>query len=108
MPEEPDVSPEELEILDRVLLKQIEARKHQRQREAEQINSVADQILAVLKTRPQGMTAGEIRTVLGEKYSDEQISEALLALMKKPLAMTRQKVEKTAEPSGERFLLAAS
>jgi hypothetical protein len=34
MPEEPDVSPEEEEILDRNIRKRIEARKQQRAREA--------------------------------------------------------------------------
>jgi hypothetical protein len=104
MPEEPDLSPEDIEILDRNIRKRIEAKKQQRQREAEQINSVADQILEALQTRPEGMSWPEIRAMF-DQNSDEQIRKALLTLMKTPL--TRSKVEKRGEHSGERFLLAA-
>ena len=37
MPEEPDVSPQEQEILDRNIRKRIEAKKQQREREAGQV-----------------------------------------------------------------------
>ncbi len=104
MPEEPDVSPEEMEVLDRVLRKQIEARKQERQREAAQIQSIADRIAQALQTRPEGMTWPEIRGMF-DANEDEQIRQALLTLMKTPL--TRNKVEKRGEHSGERFLLAA-
>jgi hypothetical protein len=106
MPEEPDLTPEDVEILDRNIRQRIEARKQLRQREAEEINSVADQILAALRSRPDGMRWPEIRGLFDTTYSDKQIEQALLGLMKTPL--TRQKVEKKGEQSGERFLLAAS
>jgi hypothetical protein len=104
MPEEPDVSPEEMEILDRILCKRIEARKQQRQQEAEQVKAIADRIMQALEARPEGMTWAEIRGMFTDN-PDEQISQALSILMKAPL--TRNKVEKRGEPSGERFLLAA-
>jgi hypothetical protein len=104
MPEEPDVSPEELEVLDRVLRKQIEARKQQRQREAEQIQSIADRIMQALQARPEGMTWPEIREMFNSD-ADEPIRKALLSLMKTPRERTR--VEKREEHAGERFLLAA-
>src|SRR2546423_1056300 len=103
MPEEPDLSPEDIEILDEKIRKRIEAKKQQRQREAEQIESIADQILTALKARPDGMPWAEIRAMFDNNHSDEQIRQALLALMKAPLPMTRQKVEKKGEHSGERF-----
>ena len=106
MPEEPDVSPEEMEILDRVWRKRIEDKKQQRQREEEEINSVTGRILAALKSRPDGMRWAEIRAMFDKNHNDEQIKQALLFLMKTPLI--RQKVEKKEEQSGERFLLAAS
>jgi glutamyl-tRNA reductase len=104
MPEEPDVSPEELDVLDRVLRMQIEARKQERQREAEQIQSITDRIMQALQTRPEGMTWLEIRGMFNGE-GDEQIRNALLCLMKTPQA--RNKVEKRGEQAGERFLLAA-
>jgi hypothetical protein len=104
MPEEPDVSPEELEVLDRVLRKQIEVRKQERQREAEQIQSIADRITQALQARPEGMTWPEIRGMFNSD-GDEQVRKALLSLMKAPQASN--KVEKRGEQAGERFLLAA-
>jgi hypothetical protein len=104
MPEEPDVSPEELEILDRVLRKQIEANKQQRQPEAEYLESIAERIVQALQARPEGMTWPEIRGMFNSN-GDEQIRQALSSLMKTPVR--RNKVEKRGEPSGERFLLAA-
>src|SRR6266478_964248 len=104
MPEEPDVSPEELEILDRVWRKRIEAKKQQREREAGQQTLIAEQILAALKSRPKGMTWPEIRALFGTKQSDELIKQVLLTLMKTSLAT---KVQKTEEHAGERFLLAS-
>jgi len=104
MPEEPDVSPEEMEILDRVLRKQIEAKKQERQRQAEQIQALEDRIMHALQTRPEGMTWREIRELF-DGDSEEQIRQALSALMLVPLIRTR--VEIKGEPSGERFLLAA-
>jgi hypothetical protein len=104
MPEEPDVSPEELEILDRVLRKQIEAKKQERQHEAERIKSIADRIMQALQARPEGMTWAEIRQTFNDS-GDEQIRQAMSILMKTP--RTRNKVEKRGEQSGERFLLAA-
>jgi hypothetical protein len=105
MPEEPDVSPEEIEILDRILRKRIEANKQQRQQEAEQIKRIADRITQALEARPEGMTWPEIRGMFNDN-GDEQIRQALSTLMKTPPA--RNKVEKRGEHSGERFLLAAS
>ena len=105
MPEEPDVSPEELEILDRVLRKQIEAKKKQRQEQ--QINSIADRIVEALQARSDGMQWSEIRALFDNNHSDDQIRQALHTLMKTPLPMTRHVVEKTGDQSGERFLLAA-
>ena len=77
MPEEPDVSPEEMEILDRVWRKRIEDKKQQRQREEEEINSVTGRILAALKSRPDGMRWAEIRAMFDKNHNDEQIKQAL-------------------------------
>jgi hypothetical protein len=104
MPEEPDVSPEELEILDRVLRKQIEARKQERQREAEQMQSIAERIMQALQARPEGMTWLEIRGMFSCD-GEEQIRQALSTLMKTPPAPN--KVVKRGEQAGERFLPAA-
>jgi hypothetical protein len=106
MPEEPDLSPEDIEILDQNIRKRIEAKKQSRRREVEEISSVAGQILAALKSRPDGMRWAEIRRMFDRTHSDEQIDQALQILMQAPL--TSQKVEKKGEQSGERFLLAAS
>ena len=105
MPEEPDVSPEEMEILDRILDKRIEAKKQQRQRKAKQINSVADRILEALQSRLEGMNWAEIREMFDKNLSDKQIRQALLTLENTELTI---KIEKKGEHSGERFLLAAS
>src|SRR6266550_2203263 len=103
MPEEPDVSPEELDILDRIWRNRIDAKK--RRCEVNGVNSIADQILEALQSRPEGMQWDEIRGLFDENQTDEQIRQALMLLMHTPLA---RKVEKTGERSGERFLLAAS
>jgi hypothetical protein len=86
MPEEPDLSPDDIEILDQNIRKRIEAKKQSRQRERDEINSVADRILAALKSRPDGMRWAEIREMFDKNDSDEQIKQALLFLMKTPLA----------------------
>jgi len=99
MPEEPDVSPEDLEILDEVWRKRSEAKKQLRAEK--EINLIADRILAALQSRPDGMEWQEIRQMFDESHSDEQIRQAL----KTPLART--KVEKSRQHSGERFLLAS-
>jgi hypothetical protein len=104
MPEEPDVSREEMEILDHILRKRIEAKKQQRQKEAEQVKAIADRIMQALEARPEGMTWAEIRGMFNDN-GDEQVRQALSTLMKTP--PTRNKVEKREEPFGEVFLLAA-
>jgi hypothetical protein len=104
MPEEPDVSPEEMEVLDRILRKRIEEKKQERQHEAEQVQSIAERIMQALQARPDGMTWLEIRGMFNSD-GDEQIRKALLSLMKTP--QERNKVEKRGEQAGERFLLAA-
>jgi hypothetical protein len=106
MPEEPDLSPVDIDILDRNLRQRIDARKEVRRREADEINDVADRIMAALQTRPDGMRLAEIRALFDQSHSDEQIQQALRILVRTPA--TRQKVEKRAESTGERFLLAAS
>jgi hypothetical protein len=106
MPEEPDLSPEDIEILDQNVRQRIEAKAQSRRRGAEVVGPVTDRILAALKSRPDGMRWAEIRGMFDTTHSDEQIQQALQTLMKAPL--TRQKIEKLGELSGERFLLAAS
>jgi hypothetical protein len=106
MPEEPDLNPEDIDILDRNLRARIATKKQSRKRETEAINAVADQIVAALRARTDGMRWAEIRGLFDTTHSDEQIEQALQLLMKTP--RTRQKVEKRGEESGERFLLAAS
>jgi hypothetical protein len=103
MPEEPDVSPEEMEILDRILCKQIEAREQERQREAEQLKSIADRILAALQSRPEGLEWGGIRTMFDKNLSDKQIRQALLTL--KATALKRDQVQKNGEHTGEIWAL---
>ena len=100
MPEEPDVSPEEMEILDRVWRKRIEAKERQRE---EQINAIADRILEALQSRGEGMQWAEIRDMFDKNSTDEQIRKALLTLMQPPLRI-KIRVENTRES----FLLAAS
>ena len=102
MPEEPDLTPEDLEILDGNIRKRIEAKKQQRQEK--QLTLIADRILEALQSRPEGMTWPEIRSMFDKNQSDEQIREALLTLTKTPLITN--KVEKRGEHSGERFMLA--
>jgi hypothetical protein len=104
MPEEPDFSPEDIEILDEVWRKRIATKK--RERQEKQINTIAERIVEALHARPDGMPWPEIRALFDDKHSDVQIEQALQTLMHTSLA--RNKVEKTAAHSGERFLLAAS
>jgi hypothetical protein len=106
MPEEPDVSPEEMEILDRVWRKRIEAKKQERQREAEQIDSIAGRILAALRSRPEGMEWAEIRALFDKNLSDKQIRQALLTL--KNTALPREQVHKNGDHSCERWALMAA
>lgn len=103
MPEEPDVSPEEMEVLDRVWRRRIQAKKQQRQ---EHINSIADRILQALQSRPDGMRWAEIRGLFDNNHSDEEVRQALLMLTTKPTIKIKR-VEQTEDHSGERFLLAA-
>ena len=100
MPEEPDASPEDIEILDRIWRKRIEAKKQER--EEKQISAMAERILQALQSRPDGMRWAEIQGLFDNNHSDEQIRQALAALMRTPLA--RNKVEKTGGQFGERLL----
>src|SRR5437879_5255334 len=105
MPEEPDVSPEDEEILDRNIRKRIEAKKRLR---AYEVGLIANRILEALKSRPEGMNWVEIREMFDKKLSDKQIRQALLTLTTTP-ALTRNNVEKNGEHADERwFLLAGS
>jgi len=107
MPEEPDVNPQEEEILDRNIRKRIEAKKQLREREAGQENVIAKRILEALQSRPEGMNWAEIREMFDKNLSDKQIRQALLTL-KTTAALTRNQVEKNGEHPGERwFPLAA-
>jgi hypothetical protein len=103
MPEEPDLSPEEEEILDRNMRKRIEVKKQLR---AEQLKFIATRILEALQARPHGMKWAEIRDLFDEKLSDKQIRQALSTLETAPLERT--KVEKNGDHSGERWALLAS
>jgi hypothetical protein len=104
MPEEPDLSPEEEEILDRNIRKRIEEKKRLR---ADQVSFIANRILEALQSRPKGMQWVEIREMFDKKLSDKQIRQALLTLETTPLERT--KVERNGDHSGERWaLLAAS
>jgi hypothetical protein len=55
MPEEPDLTLEDIEILDGNVRKRIEARKQLRQGEAEELDSVGAPILAAVRSRPDSM-----------------------------------------------------
>lgn len=101
MPEEPDVSPEELEILDRVWRKRVEAAERERE---DHIKSIADRILKALQSQPDGMRWEEIRGLFDKTHSDRQIRQVLLTLTTRPAI---KRVEQAGEQPGERFLLAA-
>ncbi len=103
MPEEPDVSPEEMEILDRINRERIEAKKRLR---ASEMGLIANRIMQALQSRPEGMTWPEIREMFDKNLSDKQIKQALQTLTSTP-ALTRKKVEKKEEHSGERWLAAS-
>ena len=103
MPEEPDLSPEDIEILDQNIRKRIEAKKQLRG-DRNQIHRRPHP--GSLAVAPDGMEWQEIRQMFAEAHSDEQVRQALQKLMKTPLP--RNKVEKMRQHSGERFLLAAS
>ncbi len=103
MPEEPDVSPEEMEILDRLLAKRVEANKRQR---AVELASISNRILEALRSRPEGMNWAELREMFDKNLSDKQIREALLTLKSTPLP--RAKVEKNGDHSDERWVLSAA
>jgi hypothetical protein len=106
MPEEPDVSPEEIEILDRVWRKRIEAKEQERQREAEQLNSIAGRILEALRSRREGLEWAEIRAMFDKNLSDKQIRQALATL--KTTALTGEQAQKNGEHSCERWALSAA
>jgi hypothetical protein len=97
MPEEPDVSHEEMEILDRVWSKRTAARK--REREEEKISVLANRIRAAFQSRPDGMSWQEIRGMFDKNHSVEQIRQALVSLMHAPVTMTTQKIKETEEHS---------
>jgi hypothetical protein len=103
MPEEPDLSPEDIEILDENIRKRIDAKKQLR---AEiEIKSIADRILAALRSRPEGLEWAEIRAIFDKDLSDKQIRQALLTL--KTTALTREQAQKNGEHSGEKWALSA-
>ena len=103
MPEEPDLSPEEEEILDRNIRKRVEAKKRLR---AYQVRFIANRILEALHSRPKGMKWAEIRDLFDKNLSDKQIRQALSTLETAPLERT--KVEKIGDRSGERWALLAA
>jgi hypothetical protein len=100
MPEEPDVSLQEEEILDRIMQKRVEAKKQLR---ADEARSIASRIMEALQSRPDGMRWTEIREMFDKKLSDKQIKQALQTL--KTTALTGNNVKATAEHSGERWVL---
>ena len=100
MPEEPDMSPEEEAIFDRIILKRIEAKKRLR---AYEVRFIAKRITEALQLRPAGMNWAEIREMFDKKLSDKQIRQALLTLKSTPLTTTN--VEKNGQPSDERWVL---
>ena len=104
MPEEPDLSPEDIEILDHNIRKRIEAKKQQR---ADQVRLIANRIMEALQARPEGMKWSEIREMFDKKLGDQQIRQALQTLKTTPLKSTT--VEKNGQHADERWcLLAAS
>jgi hypothetical protein len=103
MPEEPDVSPEEMEILDRIIQKRIAAKERLR---AYEMGLIANRIMEALQARPEGMNWTEIREMFDKNVSEKQIKQALQTL--KTTALTRNKVNKTEEHSGERWFLSAA
>ena len=102
MPEEPDVSPEEMEILDRIHQQRLEELEPLR---AEQRRLIANRIMEALQSRPEGMKWSEIREMFDKKLGDQQIRQALQTLKTTALTIT---IEKKGEHAGERFLLTAS
>jgi hypothetical protein len=88
MPEEPDVSAEEEEILDRNIRKRIEAKKRLR---AYEMGLIANRIMEALQSRPNGMSWAEIREMFDKNLSDNQIRQALQTL--KTTALTGKKIE---------------
>ncbi len=104
MPEEPDMSLEDEEILDRNIRKRIEAKERLR---ADTTALISNRIMEALQSRPAGMKWAEIREMFDKNLSDKQIRQALLTLETTP--PQRTKVEKNGDHSGERWaLLAAS
>ncbi len=104
MPEEPDVSPEEMEILDGINHERVEAKKRLR---ADEARLIANRIMEALQSRPEGMKWAEIREMFDMNLSDKRLRQALLTLETAP--PQRSKVEKNGDHSGERWaLLAAS
>ncbi|HBI42890.1 MAG TPA: hypothetical protein DDY78_08540 [Planctomycetales bacterium] len=103
MPEEPDVSAEEEEILDRNIRKRIEAKKRLR---AYEMGLIANRIMEALEARPEGMNWAEIREMFDKNVSEKKIKQALQTL--KTTALTRNKVKETEERSGERWFLSVA
>ncbi len=100
MPEEPDVSPGEMEILDRNIRKRIEAKERLR---AYEMESIANRIMEALQSRPEGMNLAEIREMFDKNLSDKQIKQVLQTL--KTTALTGNSVKATAERTGDRWVL---
>ena len=104
MPEEPDVSPQEMEILDRIIQQRIEAKERLR---ASEVELIANRIMEALQSRPAGMNWAEIRAMFDKNVSDKQLRQALLTLETTPPKSTR--LENNGDRSDERWaLLAAS
>jgi hypothetical protein len=106
MPEEPDVSPQEEEILDRNISKRVEAKKQLRRSPAGQEDAIANRILDVLQSRPDGMTWMEIREMFDTNLSSELIRQALLTL--KTTSLTREEIENNGRRPSERWFRLAS
>ena len=109
MPEEPDVSPGDEEILDRILYEAIEAKKEQRANEAK---FIANRIMEALQARPDGMNWTEIREMFDKNLSDKLVRQALQTLEStatlKTTALTSNGVKETEVRSGEGWILSAA
>jgi len=106
MPEEPDVSPQEEELLDANIRKRVESKRQLRVTQVGQENAIANQILAALQSRPEGMTWKEIREMFDAELSSKLIRQALLLL--KTTALTKTETENTETHSNERWFRLAS
>lgn len=105
MPEEPDVSPADEEILDRIHRSRVAAKKRLLPTVSQQFAmAIANRILHALRANPNGLEWVQIREMFEIDVSDQQIRHVLLSLQKRTL---KTEVNPDGERFGERWLLAS-